>query len=147
MAIDSAIEVRRAILPLLKNDARTTAIVPSTRWYPMVAPATPTWPFGIYGSPSPVPLRASCVDGSEVITAIHGFAKARLNAAGAMIETAEDHCGRLAAAIAAVLDGRRVSIAQGHALIRWTGSQLLIDGAEADAFHCVVNLRVRCITA
>lgn len=147
MAIDSTIEVRRAILPLLKNDSRTKNIVPASRWYPMVAPATPTWPFGLYGASAPIPLRASCLDGSEVITSVHGFARARLNGSGGMLETAEDHCGRLASAIAAVLDGRHVEISRGHALIRWTGSQLLIDGSEADSFHCVVNLRVRCITA
>jgi hypothetical protein len=45
-----------------------------------------------------------------------------------------------------VLDGRRVEIAQGHAKIKWTSTQLLIDQGEADAFHCVVNFRVRCIT-
>lgn len=147
MAIDSTIAVRRAILPLLKNDARTNGIVPATRWYPMVAPATPTWPFGLYGASSPAPLRASCLDGAEIIVAVHGFAKARLNSSGAMLETTEDHCGRLSAAIATVLDGRRLDIAGGHASVRWTGSQLLIDQGEADSFHCVVNLRVRCITA
>jgi hypothetical protein len=147
MAIDSTIAVRRAILTLLKNDVRTSGIVPATRWYPMVAPATPTWPFGLYGVSSPLPVRATCLDGSEIATSIHGFAKARLNSAGAMFETAEDHCGRLAAAIAAVLDGRRVELPNGYARIRWTGSQLLIDRDEADAFHCVVNLRVRCLTA
>lgn len=146
MAIDSTIEVRRAILPLLKNDSRTKAIVPASRWYPMVAPADPTWPFGLYGASTPLPLRGTRVDGAEIVTAVHAFAKARFNASNAILETAEDHCGRLSAAISAVLDGRRVPIKRGHALIRWTGSQLLRDGDEADAFHCVVNLRVRCIT-
>lgn len=146
MAIDSTIEVRRAILPILKNDPRTKAIVPASRWFAMTADK-PTWPFALYGASTPLPLRASCLDGCEIVTSIHGFAKARLNAGGAMLETAEDHCGRLAAAISKVLDGRRVAIAGGHASIRWTGSQLLIDRGEADAFHCIVNLRVRCVTA
>jgi hypothetical protein len=146
MAIDSTIAVRRAILPLLKNDARTKTIVPASRWYAMTA-SSPDWPFGLYGASSPLPLRGACLDGAELITSVHGFAKARYNGAGAMIETAEDHCGRLSAAIAAVLDGRRVELPRGHATIRWTGSQLLVDSGEADAFHCVVNLRVRCITA
>lgn len=147
MAIDSTIAVRKAILPLLKNDARTSAIVPSSRWYPMVAPANPTWPFGLYGSSTPVPLRASCVDGSEIIVAIHGFAKARTGTTGSTLETAEDYCGRLSAAISAVLDGQRLSLPAGHAVVRWTGSQLLIDQSEADSFHCVVNFRVRCLTS
>lgn len=145
MAVDSTIAVRRAILPLLKNDTRTKSIVPAARWYAMTA-QDPVWPFGIYGSSTPVPLRASCMDGAEITTSVHGFAKAR-ESGGQVVETAEDHCGRLSAAIAAVLDGRRLDLPNGHALVRWTGSQLLVDRDEADAFHCVVNLRIRCITA
>lgn len=147
MAIDSTLPVRRAILPLLKNDLRTNSFVPAARWYPMVAPATPIWPFCLYGSSSPVPVRASCLDGAEISTSIHSFAKARLDGDGRTIETAEDYCARLAAAIAAVLDGSRVNLPGGYARVRWTGSQLLIDRDEVDAFHAVVNFRIRCITA
>jgi hypothetical protein len=147
MAIDSTLPVRRAILTHIGSVAAVTAIVPKSRHYPMVVPANVTWPFVRYGSPTPVPLRASCLDGTEIVVAVHGFAKARMNASGAMIETAEDHAGRLGAALAAALDGIRLDLPRGHAKVRWTGSQLLVDGAEADAFHCVVNLGVRCITA
>lgn len=147
MAIDSTITVRRAILTLLKNDARTTGIVPKDRWFPMTA-SSPDWPFGMYGASTPLPIRATCVDGSEITTSVHGFAKARPSSGPRDPgETAEDHCGRLAAAIASVLGSRRIDLPNGYGKITWTGSQLLVDGAEADAFHCVVNLRVRCITA
>lgn len=145
MAIDSTIAVRRAILEHLATVATVTKIVPASRHFPMTA-TDPAWPFVLYGSPTPVPLRATCLDGNEITVALHGFAKARKNAAGAMLETAEDHAGRLGAALASALDGRRLDIPRGHAKIRWTGSQLLVDGAEADAFHVVVNLRIQCLT-
>ncbi|MET3710411.1 hypothetical protein ABIC65_001091 [Sphingomonas trueperi] len=144
MAIDSTLPARRAIMAAMKSDAALTAIVPAAQQYPMTA-TNPVWPFTLYGSPTPVPIRATCLDGSEITVAIHGFAKPRY-VGGAMVETAEDHAGRIGAAIARALDGQNLEIPQGRAKVRWTGSQLLVDGAEADAFHCVVNLRVRCVT-
>jgi hypothetical protein len=145
MAIDSTVEVRRAILRHLATVSDITKIVPASRHYPMTA-TDPQWPFILYGSATPLPLRATCLDGVEITVAVHGFAKARLNSAGAKIETGEDHAGRLGAALAKALDRARLPLPRGHSKIQWTGSQLLIDGAEADAFHCVVNLRIRCIT-
>ncbi|WP_333571312.1 DUF3168 domain-containing protein [Sphingomonas sp.] len=144
MAIDSLIPARRAILGALATSADVTAIVPAARHYPMTA-SSPAWPFILYGAPASVPIRATCLDGSEITVAVHGFAKPRYQG-GQMVETAEDHAGRLGAAIARALDGQNLEIPAGRAKVRHTGSQLLIDGAEADAFHCVVNLRVRCIT-
>jgi hypothetical protein len=145
MAIDSTLPVRRGIITVLGADAAVTAIVPAARIFPMTA-KSPGWPFIIYGSSSTVPIRATCIDGCEITVALHGFAKPRY-AGDVMIETAEDHAARLSAAIAAAVDGQRLTIPGGNAGVRHTGSQLLVDGAEADAFHCVVNLRVRCITA
>jgi len=146
MAIDSTREVRRAILTLLKNDAGLLAIVPKARMFPQTAPATPSWPFLKMGSPSIVPVRASCMDGGELIVAVHGFANQRV-AAGKVVETAEDHASRLGFAISKALDRKAPTITGGVAKIQWTGSQLLIDGGEADAFHTVQNFRIRCVTA
>lgn len=145
MAVISHIPVRRAGLKHLATVTAVTRIVPASRHYPMVV-ANPGWPFIRWGRPASVPLRATCLDGTEIGVAVHGFAKARFNVAGAMLETAEDHAGRLEAALAAAFDGLRLDIPRGHAKFAVTGSQLLEDGEEADAFHCVVNLRVRCIT-
>jgi hypothetical protein len=146
MAIDSTREVRRAILALLKNDATVLAILPKARIYSQAGATNPTWPFITYGSPSIVPLRASCLDGGELVVAFHGFAKQR-KTGNTVAETAEDHASRLGAAIARALDGKVPTIAGGVAKIRWTGSQLLVDGGEADAFHTVQNFRIRCLTA
>ena len=77
---------------------------------------------------------------------VHGFAKQRTTD-GAMVETAEDHASRLGAAIAAALDGHLAQIDGGTAAFLWTRGQLLIDGAEADAFHTIQNFRIRCMTS
>jgi Protein of unknown function (DUF3168) len=145
MAIDSILQARRAIMGQMAADTDLTGLVPEAQHYPMTA-SKPTWPFILYGSPSTVPIRATCLDGSEITVAIHGFTKPRY-AGDVMIETAEDHAARIGQAIAAALDGRHLTLPNGYARVLHTGSQLLVDGGEADAFHCVINFRVRCITA
>lgn len=144
MATDSTLPVRRAILTLLKDDASLTALVPVGNVYPQAA-REPAWPFLLCGAPSSTSIRATCVDGAEITVAIHGFVRERI-VGGATVETAEDHASRIGAAIAKALDGKRPTLPSGYAIIRWTGSQLLIDSGEADAFHTVQNFRVRCIT-
>lgn len=146
--MDDLLAARRAILITAKADAALTALVPAARIYPQVSPvASPVWPFIIYGSPSGLPIRAACVNGTEVTVALHSFAKARMQGTS-ILETAEDHAARIGAAIAKALDGKRPALPSGGYLsIRFTGSQLLIDGGEAGAFHHVANFRCRAITS
>ena len=144
MAIDSTIAVRRALLPIVKANEAVTSI--TTRIHGMTAPANVKWPFVIYGASTPLARRASCLDGCRIITSLHGFAKARFNSGKSIVETAEDHAGRLSAALSAAVDGQRLTIPGGFARVKWTSSNLLIDGSEADAFHCVVNLEITCST-
>lgn len=144
MAIDSTREARRAALARLKDVEAVTDMV-GDRSYGQAAPTGVLWPFIIWGAPTLVPVKASCIDGSEITVAIHGFAKVRKEGT-AVIETAEDHASRLGAEIARALDGYRAEIENGTAAFRWTGGRLLIDGGEADAFHTVQNFRIRCIT-
>lgn len=146
MAIDSSLAVRRALLILMKADASLTAIVPAASIYPQTTPAVPPYPFIRAGAPILTPLIASCLDGSEVTIAIHGFSTGRLSGKQ-LIETAEDHASRIGAAIAKALDRKAKAIDGGTAKIRWAGSQLLQDPEEASAYHTVQNFRVRCITA
>lgn len=145
MAIDSIREVRRAMLTILKQDAAVTALVPASQLYPQTAPANHAWPFGAIGSPSGIPIVGTCLDGQEITVAVHGFAKPR-EASGAILESAEDHASRIGAAFAKALDRRKAVIPGGRMTIAWRGSQLLRDGDEAGAFHCVVNFRIRCHT-
>lgn len=144
MARDSSLEVRRAILTAAKADEALTALVPAGSIHPQAPLSTPSWPFIRYGGPTVIPLTGACLDGCEVTVALHGFAKPRVTAAGALLESAEDHAARIGAFIAAALDRMQLTLDSNHkARVRWTGSQLLQDGDEADAFHTVQNFRVR----
>jgi hypothetical protein len=146
MAIDSTIAIRRGILIIAKANTTLVAIVPKKDIYPQTVAADHGWPFIRSGSPSVVPVRAACVDGGEWIVAMHGFAKDRKSAAGAVLETAEDFAGRIGAALAAALDGQVITLTNGRARITWTGGQLLMDPEEPGAFHTVQNFVVRAIT-
>ncbi len=134
MARDSRIPVRKAIIKALKASPAVTALVPSTRIYPAETPATLTWPFIRYGTPSVLPLRASCLDGNRLIVAVHGFSK-----------LGEEAADNVAAAMARALDGAVLDLsasypAKGH--VTWVGGQTLRDTDEADAWHAVVNLEI-----
>jgi len=146
--MDDLLATRRAILITAKADAALTALVPATRIYPQVSPvSSPVWPFIIYGSPSGLPIRAACVNGTEVTVALHTFAHAR-EVNGAVVETAEDYAARIGAVVAKTLDGKRPALPGGGYLsVLFTGSHLLIDGGETDAFHHVANFRCRAITS
>lgn len=145
MAIISSIAARRAGLKYLATVSPVTKIVPASRHYPATV-ASPTWPFLCWGRPTSILIQGAGLDGSEIVGAVHGFAKARFNIAGAMLETAEDHAGRLEAALAKAFDRVKLPIPRGYAKFRCTSTQLLVDSTEADAFHAVVNLRIQCIT-
>lgn len=146
MATDQTLPVRRAVLTAMKADDALTAMVPEGSIHPQAPLGALSWPFIKWGAPAGIPIKASCVDGNEIIVAVHGFAKRRENGSGQVIETAEDHAARIGSGIAAALDGKSLALsAGGHARVRWTGSQLLQDGDESDAFHSVQNFRVRVI--
>lgn len=143
MANDATREVRRAGLTTLKADADLIALVPTSQIHPQAPLEAPLWPFVKWGASSVIPRRAPvCLDGCEVTVAVHGFSKGRwLN--DALIETAEDHAARIGKAVANALGGKRVEMDEGWAVFTWAGSQLLMDGAEAGAFHSVQNFSVR----
>ncbi len=143
MANDRTLEVRRAVLTALKADAGLIAIVPAASIYPMTVPAEPTWPFIKMGAPSGIPIRGACVDGVSGIFAVHGFSKGRYTGQR-LVETGEDHAARIGAAIAAALDKQGLMLDDDIRLhVLWTNSQLMMDGAEAGAFHAIENFAVR----
>lgn len=143
MANDLTLPIRRANLTALKASETLTQIVPAASIHPQSPPPNPTWPFVKHGVITGFPIRANCVDGNEAIFSIHGFAKARTEG-GVMVETAEDHAARIGAFIASALDRKRLPLDGGlWGRVRWTGSQLMQDGDEADAYHSVQNFRVR----
>jgi len=134
-------ELRRAVLPAMKNSTPLTDIVPRNQIWPKTTPATPAWPFTRYGASTAIPITASCVNGEDVAFTIHGFAKPRM-AGATMLETAEDHAERIAGAIKDALHKLRVVTASGvNIRIRMTSKQVIQDGAEADAYHAIVQFR------
>ena len=150
--MDDLLATRRAILGLLRTNADLIAVVPKTRIYQQAGVgAGSVWPFVAYGSPTGIPIRAACINGTETTVAIHSFAKPRYQTAGdpksALLEYAEDYAARIGNLVARALDGKRVPLDRGYLAILFTGSQLLIDGGEADAFHHIANFRARAITS
>lgn len=145
MNVDPNYEVRKGVLTLLKSDATLVALVPVASIHSQTSPASPTWPFVKYGTPSGIPISGSCIDGEEVTVALHGFSKPFTDGFGAIIVSAEDRAAAIGHAIRNALNRRVVDIAGGRMTIRYRNSQLLQDGGEADAFHAVVNFRVRLI--
>ena len=145
--MDDLIAIRRAILTTLKSDATLIELVPADRIYSQAAPSpAPTWPFVIYGAPTSVPIRATCVQGTDLSVALHSFARPRKEGA-LVVETAEDHAARIGRAIVMALDRRRPRLERGYVSLMFTGSRLLVDRDEKDAFHHICNLRARAITS
>lgn len=146
MANDASLPVRRAGLTLLKADPALIALVLESSIHPQSPLSAPSWPFVKWGSPSGLPIRAQgCVDGCEITVAVHGFSKGR-RSGDTLLETAEDHAARIGGAVASALDCKRVELDGGGTVtFVWTGSQLLVDGAEADAYHTVQNFVARVI--
>lgn len=137
---DYALPVRRAVLPALKANAGVTALIPAASLYPSTVPTSRTFPFGRYGQPILTPFRASGLNSSAMRFAYHAFTKPLYNSSNQMLATAEDQCGKMAAAIKDALDGRTLPIEGGmRVTLTWLGSNCLMDGDEADAWHAVVN--------
>jgi hypothetical protein len=138
MARDRTLAIRRAMMIKMAGAADVLAVVNADSIFPQTTAALPAFPFIRMGAPSPTPRRGACVDGADTIVAVHGFAKGRADL------TAEDEASAIGAAIASVLDGASLALeGGGSARVLWTGSQLLQDPDEANAFHSIVNFRVR----
>ena len=138
--------VRRDVLAKLKADTGVTAadLVPAASIFGQSPPAEPDWPFIKTGSPQTLPLKAACIDGGVVNFGLHAFSRGRRNEAGALVENAEDHAGRIGAAIETAIDGSR-SMLVGVGTVRYTLADmlLLVDGAEPGAFHYTCTVRAR----
>lgn len=139
---------RRVLLSRLKSYPAVLALVPAARVYGQTVPPEPAWPFIKLGPPLTLPRRATCLWGGDVSMLVSAFAKARRDGSGAIIETAEDHAGRIGAAIEAAL--ARYGVDAEHdgqparCTVRLGDMQLMLDGAEVDAFHysCTATVRV-----
>lgn len=147
MAGDLIRETRRAVLAALKANAGVTVLVPATRIYPQTQPANSAWPFIRWDGPSSLPIEAACVAGATVTFYLHAFAKPR-KSGEAVLETAEDHASRILSAAILALRNKRLPVDGGlSALMRYRSAQLMIDTAEADAFHALATFDARILAA
>jgi hypothetical protein len=138
--------LRRALLARLKADTGLTALVPAASIYPQAVEGEPTWPFVKLGPPITRPRKAACVNGGDVAVDVHAFARAR-ESGGSVVETAEDHAGRIGAAIETALADNWIALEGGpRARIRLSDLQLLQD-EEPDAFHYVAQVNARVLAA
>lgn len=143
MAKDATQYVRPAVLRLLKREPTVTALVPAARIYPPQRPPNPDWPFIGYGVPSTTPFGASCLDGSAISVAVHAYAETTGEGDGTV--GGEDMALAIVAAVVSVLggdQGAEIDLQElgecpypARAYISWTATQVVQDGAEADAFH------------
>lgn len=138
--------VRRAVLAKLKADSDLTDLVPAANMHSQDPGSEPAWPFLKTGSPQTLPgARMACADGATVNLPLHAFSRGVRNASGQLIETAEDHAGRIGAAIEAALHDTRATLIGGPVVrYRIADMNLFLDGAEPGAFHysCTVRARV-----
>ena len=134
--------VRRAVLVLLKNDDYLKELVPTARWYGQSAPADPAWPFGKLGASTSQRFRATGVNGAQVAFAIHAFARAR-EVAGQVVETAEDHAGRIGEHVERVLSDNRFELTEGPVVKLWLSDMQLMQDGGPDAFHWFAQVNAR----
>lgn len=132
------------MLSLLKASSDLTGLVPAANIHSQSAPKEPAWPFLMLGPPTTQRLRMpGCVNGGVGAFDVHAFAGPR-ESTGQVVETAEDHCGRIGGFIEAALADARFDLSGGEVLkIELSDMQLMQDG-EPDAYHyvCQVNWRV-----
>lgn len=135
--------VRRAILPVLKADTALTAIVPVASINPTGAPV---WPFIVMRSPVTQRLKAACVNGGQGTWDIHAFAGARMSG-GAVVETAEDHAGRIGGAIEVALSDRWLGLPDGAKVrVRLSDIRLLQDGDDQH-YHWFAQINWRALAS
>lgn len=136
--IDPSLSVRGKIIAALKSDADLIAIVPAARIYPSKTPSTVVWPF------IRVPMLTGTVaefdggSGSEQSGVIHCFTKLATGNPDpeAQAATINRHMVRILGGI------DDVDLGQGEAMgINVVQTQVLMDPAEADAFHGIVSVR------
>lgn len=135
-ASDYSIQLRRAILPILKADTRLAAMT-GGRIYSETPPAIPAWPFIRYGHSISTPQEWTCSTGANITFTINAFSKA----------AGTDECGRMVRLICAALDGKSIPLeidtdsgeSAEAVMVFVTQTQIMRDGDEADAHHGVVS--------
>lgn len=141
MASDLLRETERATIISLKANAPLLAIVAKASIEPVAE--APAWPFIRLDGTQALPQGRGCTARSEVSFMVHSFAKPRYNGAGAMLETARDHAGRINSAVVEALQAHAYEIAGRRYRFTVRSSRLMMDGAEADAWHGIASVVAR----
>jgi len=144
MPSDLIRETERAAVISLKADAALLAILPKAQIEPTAE--APPWPFIRLDGTQALPQGRGCTARSEVTFQLHSFAKPRYDGAGAMIETARDHAGRLNSAVVEAIHNHAFVVADRRYRFMVRSSRLMRDGAEADAWHGIAFVVARAFT-
>jgi len=143
MAVGLQRLVRRALLPRLKADTALVALVPAASINPA---GVPTWPFIVLRNPVTRRLKVACVNGGQGSWDIHAFAGHRLSG-GAVVETAEDHAGRIGAAIETALADNWIALPDGAKVRVQIGDIQLLQDGDPDHYHWFAQINWRALAA
>lgn len=136
MANDLTIAARRAVVAYLRADGALTALVAASSIYGEQPTAKPAWPFVRYDPVSVVPDRAVGLDGSKILCNISAFA----------FGPGADAAAAIGAQVAKLEEAEIDTEAGDRLNVYWTGSQLLRDTAEADAWQSVQSFEIEVAT-
>jgi hypothetical protein len=140
MSVDHNLQLRRAILPMLKAEPLIASLT-NGRVFSEAPAALPPFPFIRYGNSDGTPTEWSCAEGSENVVTIHVFSRT----------PGTDECARLRKAVCRALDqkARQLEVdpdTGGSATaidMRVTFLPAIFrDTDDASAWHGVVNLAV-----
>jgi hypothetical protein len=122
-----SLRLRQATVTRLRADGTLASIGETPigeRVYGRKQPATLIWPFVRVSVADEGPLRK----GTEIRVTVHSFSKAQY----------DDECETINGAIQTSLEDAVIELnASTKAYFAWNGSQVIPDGAEADAYHGV----------
>lgn len=144
MSNDLLRPTERAAVISLKANTALLAIVPKGSIDPV--DEAPDWPFVRLDGTQSLPAGRGCTARAEVTFMLHSFAKPRYvddDPAGAMIETAKDHAGRLNSAVVEAIHNHAFEVAGRRYRFQVRSSRLMRDGAEAGAWHGIASVVAR----
>lgn len=121
---DLSTAVKAGILAALDVAVPVTELVPAAQIFPRKVEADPRLPFMRYEG-NPAPYETTCGQGSEVAVRLHAFAEG------------ETTCERISAAVTAAM-----SDITAFQSCDWVRTQYLMDDAEADIWHAIIDFTV-----
>lgn len=112
---DLTTELRRVVLPGLKAESELVALVPKASMYGMRMPSNPTRPFLKLGTTIATP--GPTLAGERIRLPVYIESEGRWDG-NALVETAEDHIGRIIFLVKHVLHRRVFPVPSGDAKLR-----------------------------